>query len=436
MWYHQATVYHIYPLGLCGAPKENDGVLSHRILRLLDWVDSIAATGADTVLFNPLFESDRHGYDTRNYTQVDCRLGSKEDLQAVCRALHDKGIRVIFDAVLNHVGRGFWAFEDVRQKKWDSAYKDWFRLDFGGNTSYNDGFWYENWEGHEVLVKLNLSNPEVVRHQFDAIRSWVADYDIDGLRLDVAYCLPDWYLKQLRSFTDGLKQDFVLIGEIIHGDYKRWMGPDMCHATTNYECYKGLYSSLNSMNLFEIGHSLARQFGPEPWTLYRGFHLLNFLDNHDVTRIASMLQNPQHLPVAYGLLFGMPGVPSLYYGSEWGIEGKKDPGDYDLRPEVEKPIHNQLTDWIAALAKARKGSRALCEGSFKNVVLTNRQIIFEREVPGERVLVAVNADSVPYVAHFDARSGMAVDLITGAPHDFGGGSELPPYSVAFWKTER
>ena len=258
MWYHQATVYQIYPLGLCGAPKENDGVLSHRILRLLDWVDSIAATGADTVLFNPLFESDRHGYDTRNYTQVDCRLGSKEDLQAVCRALHDKGIRVIFDAVLNHVGRGFWAFEDVRQKKWDSAYKDWFRLDFGGNTSYNDGFWYENWEGHEVLVKLNLSNPEVVRHQFDAIRSWVADYDIDGLRLDVAYCLPDWYLKQLRSFTDSLKQDFVLIGETIHGDYKRWMGPDMCHATTNYECYKGLYSSLNSMNLFEIGHSRGR----------------------------------------------------------------------------------------------------------------------------------------------------------------------------------
>lgn len=190
------------------------------------------------------------------------------------------------------------------------------------------------------------------------------------------------------------------------------------------------------MNLFEIGHSLARQFGPENWTLYRGCHLLNFLDNHDVTRIASILQNPAHLPVAYGLLFGMPGVPCIYYGSEWGIEGKKMPGDYELRPDIALPTHNALTDWISSLAQARKKSRALCEGGYRNVLLTNRQIIFEREIPGERVLVAVNADSTPYVAHFDAKCGMAEDLITGKPHDFGGGSELAPYSVAYWKMER
>ena len=436
MWYHHATVYQIYPLGLCGAPKQNDGVLSHRILRLLDWVDHIASTGADTVLFNPLFESDAHGYDTKDYRTVDCRLGTNEDLRIVCKAFHDKGIRILFDGVFNHVGRGFWAFRDVQGKRGDSRYQSWFRVDFGGNNSYNDGFWYESWEGHENLVKLNLSNPEVVQHQFDAIRSWVEQFEIDGLRLDVAYCLPDWYLKQLRAFTNTLKEDFVLIGETIHGDYRRWMSHEMCHSTTNYECYKGLYSSFNSMNLFEIGHSLARQFGPENWTLYRGCHLLNFLDNHDVTRIASILQNPAHLPVAYGLLFGMPGVPCIYYGSEWGIEGKKMPGDYELRPDIALPTHNALTDWISSLAQARKKSRALCEGGYRNVLLTNRQIIFEREIPGERVLVAVNADSTPYVAHFDAKCGMAEDLITGKPHDFGGGSELAPYSVAYWKMER
>ena len=436
MWYHHATVYQIYPLGLCGAPKQNDGVLSHRILRLLDWVDHIASTGADTVLFNPLFESDAHGYDTKDYRTVDCRLGTNEDLKIVCKAFHDKGIRILFDGVFNHVGRGFWAFRDVQEKRWDSRYQSWFRVDFGGNNSYNDGFWYESWEGHENLVKLNLSNPEVVQHQFDAIRSWVEQFEIDGLRLDVAYYLPEWYLKQLRAFTNTLKEDFVLIGETIHGDYRRWMSHEMCHSTTNYECYKGLYSSFNSMNLFEIGHSLARQFGPENWTLYRGCHLLNFLDNHDVTRIASILQNPAHLPVAYGLLFGMPGVPCIYYGSEWGIEGKKMPGDYELRPDIALPTHNALTDWISSLAQARKKSRALCEGGYRNVLLTNRQIIFEREIPGERVLVAVNADSTPYVAHFDAKCGMAEDLITGKPHDFGGGSELAPYSVAYWKMER
>ena len=435
MWFDNAVIYQIYPLGLCGAPRDNDGVPAHRILQLLDWVDHIRKTGADTVLLNPVFESDRHGYDTRDYCKVDCRLGTNEDLKTVCDAFHKAGLRVMLDGVFNHVGRGFHAFEDVRQKKWDSPYKDWFRLSFDGNSNYNDGFWYEGWEGHYELVKLNLQNPAVVQHQFDAIRSWVEQFDIDGLRLDVAYCLSEDYLRQLRSFTNGLKPDFVLMGETLHGDYNRWMNDQMCHSVTNYECYKGLWSSFNSMNLFEIGHSLQRQFGPEQWTLYRGKHLLSFLDNHDVTRIASMLNDPKHLVPAYGILFGMPGVPALYYGSEWGIQGRKDQGDDALRPALEKPEWNNLTDHIAALAKARKESPALCSGSYRNVVLTNRQIIFERCWENERVLVAVNADNVPYTAHFDARAGRATDLITGKPHDFGGGSELPPYSVAFWRTE-
>lgn len=435
MWFDNAVIYQIYPLGLCGAPQDNDGIQAHRILKLLDWVDHIRKTGADTVLLNPLFESDRHGYDTRDYRTVDCRLGTNEDLKTVCDAFHKAGLRVMLDGVFNHVGRGFWAFRDVQQKRWDSPYKDWFHVSFDGNSNYNDGFWYEGWEGHYELVKLNLHNPAVVQHQFDAIRSWVEQFDIDGLRLDVAYCLSEDYLRQLRSFTNGLKPDFVLMGETLHGDYNRWMNDQMCHSVTNYECYKGLWSSFNSMNLFEIGHSLQRQFGPEQWTLYRGKHLLSFLDNHDVTRIASMLNEPRHILPVYGILFGMPGVPALYYGSEWGIQGHKNQGDASLRPALEKPEWNDLTDAIAAMAKARKESGALCNGSYRNVVLTNRQIIFERCWENERVLVAVNADSVPYTAHFDARAGRATDLITGKLHDFGGGSELPPYSVAFWRTE-
>jgi len=436
MWFDESVIYQIYPLGLCGAPEYNDGVQEHRILRVLDWVEHIKALGADTVLFNPLFDSDRHGYDTRDYFHVDCRLGTDEDFKQVCDTLHAAGLRVLLDGVFNHVGRGFRAFRDVQEKKWDSPYKDWFHISFDGNNGYNDGFWYEGWEGHYELVKLNLNNPAVVQHQFDAIRSWVDRFDIDGLRLDVAYCLSPDYLRQLRGFTDQLKPDFVLMGETLHGDYNRWMNDNACHSVTNYECYKGLWSSFNSMNLFEIGHSMARQSGPEPWTLYKGKHLLNFLDNHDVERIASILANPDHLRPAYGILFGMPGVPAVYYGSEWGIEGRKSQGDAALRPALEKPQSNGLTEFIASLAAAHKASRALCYGSYRNVVLTNRQIIFERACSGERVLVAVNADGAPYTAHFDAGCGMAVDLITGRKHDFGGGSELPPYSVQYWKMER
>lgn len=437
MWFEQAVLYQIYPLGMCGAPKENGGIQEHRILRVLDWVEHIKKTGADTVLFNPVFDSDRHGYDTRDYFTIDPRLGTNEDFATVCKAIHEAGMRVMLDGVFNHVGRGFWAFRDVQEKKWDSPYKDWFHIDFGGNTDRNDGFWYENWEGHNELVKLNVWNPQVKEHHYEAIRHWVKEFDIDGLRLDVAYCLPPEYLKELRSFTQTVKPDFVLMGETLHGDYNRWMGQELCHSVTNYECYKGLWSSFNSMNLFEIGHSLARQFGPEPWTLYKGAHLLSFLDNHDVNRIASQLTDKNHLYPAYALMFGMPGTPAIYYGSEWGIQGERSNNSDDgLRPALELPEWNQLTDWISKLAEAKKNSEALCYGSYRNVMLTNKQMIFERKTDSERVLVAINAENQPYVAHFDAGCGLAWDLITGEKHDFGGGSELPPYSAFFWKMER
>lgn len=436
MWFDEAVLYQIYPLGFCGAPLENDGNLKHRIQKLTSWIDEIKAAGADTVLLNPVFESDRHGYDTRNYFLVDQRLGTNGDLAEVCQALHQAGLRVIFDGVFNHVGRGFWAFQDVQEKKGESPYRDWFYLDFNGNDAWNDGFWYEGWEGCYDLVKLNLQNPEVIAHQFEAIKSWVEQYEIDGLRLDVAYCLPLEYLRKLRQFVDGLKPEFLLLGETLHGDYNRWIAPDLCDSVTNYECYKGLWSSFNSGNLFEIAHSLGRQFGPEPWTLYKGKHLLSFLDNHDVTRIASQLSNPEHLRPAYALLFGMPGVPCVYYGSEWGLQGKKSDGDAALRPALDQAEPNELTAYIAALAKARRESEALCHGSYRNVLIQSQRLIFERKTENQRVFVAINAAGTAYTAHFDAGCGQAVDLITGEKHDFGGGSELLPYRAYFWEMER
>ena len=434
MWAYDSVFYHIYPLGFCGAPHENDGVTEHRMLKIADWAEHIEKLGADALYLGPVFESDCHGYDTRDYRKADCRLGTNEDLKAVCKTLKEHGIRVIFDGVFNHVGRGIWAFRDVQEKKWDSPYKDWFNINFGGNSGYNDGFWYEGWEGHYELVKLNLRNPAVADYILDTVKFWRDEFGIDGLRLDVAYCLDLDFLRRLRSFCDGLG-DFFLLGETLHGDYNRWMNDGMLHSVTNYECYKGLYSSFNSMNMFEIVHSLKRQFGPENWTLYKGRHLLSFCDNHDVTRAATILQNKAHIPLIYGLVFAMPGIPCVYYGSEWGAEGDKRNGDWSLRPSFEAPEWNELTDTISAMTKAHRASRALCYGDFKDLLLTNRQAVFQREAEGERVIVAINADSVPYTAHFNANCGRAQDLISGKMHDFGGGSELPPYSVAYWKCE-
>lgn len=436
MWSYESVFYQIYPLGFCGAPFENDGVPAHRILKVNDWIPHIKKLGANAIYFSPVFESDTHGYNTRDYRLIDTRLGTNEDFKQVCKNLHDEGIRVVLDGVFNHVGRGFFAFQDVLEKRWDSPYKDWFSINFDGNSNYNDGLWYEGWEGNYDLVKLNLRNEEVIEHIFSCIKGWIEEFDIDGLRLDVAYCLDPNFVRRLRSYCDSLKADFFLVGETLHGDYNQLMNDEMLHSVTNYECYKGLFSSFNSMNMFEVNHSLLRQFGPENWTLYKGKHLLSFVDNHDVTRIASNLTNEAHLPLIYALTFGMPGIPCVYYGSEWGVKARKEDGDPALRASFEAPEWTELTDFISRLAKAKKASKALNYGDFRSILLTNKQCIFERKTDSERVLVAINADAEPFDAHFDAGCGTALELITGEMHDFGGGSTLPGYSAAFWKMEK
>lgn len=435
MWAYESVFYQIYPLGFCGAPYENDGVLTSRIKKVVEWIPHMKKLGVNAIYFSPVFESDTHGYNTRDYKKIDVRLGTNEDFKEVCRKLHENGIRVVLDGVFNHVGRGFYQFQDVIKNRQNSPYLNWFRVNLDGNSNYNDGLWYEGWEGNYDLVKLNLQNNEVVEHLLDAVKYWVDEFDIDGLRLDVAYCLDENFVRRLRSFTEGLKSDFFLLGEMLHGDYNRLVNDAMLHSATNYECYKGLYSSFNSMNLFEINHSLLRQFGPENWTLYRGKHMLSFVDNHDVTRIASILTNEKHLPLVYALCFGMPGIPCVYYGSEWGTKAQKSDGDPALRACFDAPVYNDLSAWISRLAEAKKNSKALNYGSFRSVVLTNKQCIFERKTDEERVLVAINAEDQPYTAHFDAGCGQAVDLISGDAYDFGGGSELPPYSAFFWRME-
>lgn len=434
MWAYEGIFYQIYPIGFCGAPTANDGKTVSRILKLKDWSSYLESLGISSILLNPIFESDNHGYDTRDYKKIDCRLGTNEDFEEVCKDLHAHNVKIVLDGVFNHVGRGFWAFKDVLEKKWDSPYKDWFCINFDGNSCYNDGFWYEGWEGHFELVKLNLQNPAVVDYLMECVKYWIDEFDIDGLRLDVAYSLDHNFMRRLRSYTQELKPDFALIGEVLFGDYNIIVNDEMLHSCTNYECYKGLYSSFNCMNMFEIAHSLHRQFGSDQWCIYRGKHLMTFVDNHDVTRLASILTNKKHIPLAYGLLIGMPGIPCLYYGSEWAEPGEKAPdNDYALRPCFEEPKPNELTEFIKKLIRVRQESDALCNGAYKNVVIQNHQLVFERCSEKERVIVAINAADYPYTANAGELNGTAADLLTGETVTMNGQLELKPYSVQYLK---
>ena len=426
--------YHIFPLGAFV-----DDETEHGILEVKEWIPHIKGLGANSIYFSPVFESSSHGYDTKDYKVIDQRLGTNEDFKEVCDALHEEGNKVILDGVFNHVGREFWAFQEVLEKRQDSEYKDWFYINFDGNSNYGDGFWYEGWEGHFELVKLNLDNPAVRDHLLDAVGMWMDEFGIDGIRLDVAYMLNRTFMKNLVDFARDRNPEMVFIGEMLHGDYSTLVNHHMLDSATNYECYKGLYSSFNTHNMHEIGYSLNRQFGPEPWTLYQGLPLYSFVDNHDVMRIATQLTDEKHLPLINALMFAMPGVPSVYYGSEWGIEGFKEPGSDDaLRPRVkpEDLKQGELYQYIAKLSEVRKHSQALKDGGYREIRTEQDIIAFEREAGEERMIFALNAGSEEYTLHFDARAGKGTDLLTGEEKDFGGGLLIPPYQAMIIQPER
>lgn len=404
-WYDEAIFYHIYPLGLTDAPKQNSYEEPvHRLRDIFPWIAHIKEIGCTAIYIGPLFESVGHGYETTDYKKLDSRLGDNKDLTDFVAECHKQGIRVILDGVFNHTGRDFFAFQDIKNHRENSQYKDWYcNVNFWGNNEYNDGFSYENWGGYNLLVKLNQKNPAVRDYICDVIRFWVKEFDIDGIRLDAADVLDFEYMKALRGIANEVKPDFWLMGEVIHGDYTRWVNEGTLHSVTNYHLHKALYSGHNDHNYFEIAHTVKRLYdmgGNRP----EGLKLYNFVDNHDVERIYTKLNNKAHFAPVHILMYTLPGVPSIYYGSEFGIEGRKEKwSDDSLRPALKlSEYENAMTDnactkLIAALGKVRQQTKALSYGDYNQLMLTNRQYAFSRNTSESSVIVTVNNDDSDYI---------------------------------------
>lgn len=415
-WVNQAVFYHIYPLGFCGAPQYNKNEeVQYRLDKLEQWIPHLKEMNVSALYLGPLFQSSEHGYDTKDYYQVDSRLGDNASFKRICETLHQNGIRIVLDGVFNHVGREFWAFQDVQRNGQGSRYCSWFHnLNFGGGSPMGDPFWYEAWEGHYNLVKLNLRNPEVADHILDAVGMWMDEFGIDGLRLDAVDCVDMDFLRRLRTFCKHKREDFWLMGEIIHGDYNRWANPEMLDSVTNYECYKGIYSSHNDKNYFEIAHSLNRQFGSGG--IYQSIYTYNFVDNHDVNRLASTLRNPAHIDNVYTLLYTMPGVPSVYYGSEWGLQGIKQNGsDAALRPCLEigciQDADYRLAGHIASLGGVRFASPALQTGRYEQVIVKNEQLVYRRASQEQTIAVALNLADCEARLDFPCGGRVLCDLL-------------------------
>lgn len=392
-WYDEAVFYHIYPLGLCGAPAQNPyGEPVHRLRKLIPWIEHIRALGCTGLYIGPLFESVGHGYETTDYRRLDSRLGDNDDLKDFVARCHEQGVRVILDGVFNHTGRDFFAFRDLRENRERSRYAGWYcNVNFWGNNEYNDGFSYDNWGGYNLLAKLNLRNGEVRDYLLETVRFWVREFDIDGLRLDAADVLDFDFMRALRREARSLKPDFWLLGEVIHGEYGRWANESTLNSVTNYALHKALYSAHNDHNYFEIAHTVKRQADMG----LGGVRLYSFVDNHDVERIMTKLRSRAHYLPVHVLLYTLPGIPSIYYGSEFGVEGRKERGsDASLRPCLDLDAlrggDNACLALITALGQIHAGEPALRWGEYRELKLTTTAYAFAR---GDLIVTVNNADA-------------------------------------------
>ncbi len=418
-WFDEAVFYHIYPLGMTGAPKQNSySEPVHRLNTLLPWISHIKELGCNALYIGPLFESVGHGYETTNYKKLDSRLGTNEDLTEFVSECHKMGIRVILDGVFNHTGRDFFAFRDIKENRENSKYKDWYcNVNFYGNNSFCDGFSYENWGGYDLLAKLNQRNHEVRDYICDVVRFWVSEFDIDGIRLDAADVMDFDYMKALRKVANEIKPDFWLMGEVIHGDYSRWANDGTLHSVTNYMLHKALYSAHNDHNYFEVAHTIKYVSN----MVGNRLNLYTFVDNHDVERIYTKLKNKSHFVPIHIMLYTLPGIPSIYYGSEFGIEGKKEGGSDDsLRPILNFDDYkniiktNPCVKLISLLGKIRRNTPALCYGEYRELELQTTYFAYARILDSKSVIITVNnSDNDVNMKLTCSDSGEYVGALTG-----------------------
>ncbi|MEV6305677.1 alpha-amylase family glycosyl hydrolase [Actinoplanes sp. NPDC051861] len=406
-WIDHAIWWHVYPLGFTGALGSGPG---HRLTRLVDWLDYAIELGANGLQLGPVFAAESHGYDTVDHFRIDPRLGDDADFDKLIAACRDRGMRVLLDGVFNHVGRGFPVPDPAT----------WYRRNDAGDVLV--------FEGHAGLPELNLDEPAVLDHVVRVMNHWL-DRGADGWRLDAAYAIrPDFWRAALRRVR-AEHPDAWFAGEVIHGDYTGYLRESTLDGITQYELWKALWSSLNDRNLFELSWALQRHGD----VLAAGTPL-TFAGNHDVTRLASRLDDERHLGHALAVLFTTGGVPSVYYGDEQAFRGVKEDrpgGDDAVRPEYPaRPAELAQYGWPVyhlhrRLIGLRRRHPWLVRARTEAAHLTNEAAALVSSDASNRVVTLLNVGDDPYTFPIDT-SGLTV-AESSAPLR---GLEVPAHSWA------
>ncbi|RDH79094.1 DUF3459 domain-containing protein [Mycolicibacterium moriokaense] len=386
-WVEHAIWWQVYPLGFVGAfPADSPPTADeHRLGRIVDWLDHAVELGASGIALGPVFASRTHGYDTTDHLRIDPRLGDDGDFDALVAEAHQRGLRVLLDGVFNHVGTDFPRYRDAAAGQ-DAS---WFR---------SRGARFDTFEGHGELIALNHDNPDVVDYTVDVMKHWLRR-GADGWRLDAAYAVPDRFWARVLPRVREEFGDAWFVGEVIHGDYSAHIHDAGFDSVTQYELWKAIWSSLNDGNFHELDWALQRHND-----FLDAFVPMTFIGNHDVTRIASKLENTRHLEHALVLLLTVGGTPSVYAGDESAYRGVKEEragGDDAVRPEFTSPLMGvddqgrdiyRLHQYLIGL---RRRHPWLHTARTSVVTLTNTQYVYRTDRGSDTLLVALNIDDAP-----------------------------------------
>jgi cyclomaltodextrinase len=396
-WVRHAVWWQVYPLGFVGAWPRRDAPtgqgVTHRLRRLQAWLDYAVELGVSGLALGPVFASETHGYDTVDHRRVDPRLGDDADLDALFAAAHDRGLRVLLDGVFNHVGRGHPAFRQVLEHGPGAPTASWFRLSWPGPWQPGVEPEYATFEGHGQLVALNHIEPAVADYVADVMTHWLGR-GADGWRLDAAYAVPTDFWAAVLPRVRAAHPDAYIAGEVLHGDYAEFVRTSTVDAVTQYELWKAVWSALNDGNFFELSWALERHN-----EFLDTFVPLTFLGNHDVTRLASRLDDERHLPHALAVLLTIGGTPSIYAGDEQAFRGVKEDradGDDAVRPRFPDtpdglaPYGRSTFELHQQLIGLRRRHSWLHTARTTVVHLSNEQFVYRASDGEQSLLVALN----------------------------------------------
>ncbi|MFD0672988.1 alpha-glycosidase [Cohnella sp. GCM10027633] len=456
-WVKDAVFYQIFPERFANGDKtlDPDGVepwggeptpdnfFGGDLQGVIDHLDHLSALGVNAIYFNPLFEAPtNHKYDTLDYLKVDPHFGTNELLKTLVEACHERGIRVLLDAVFNHSGKEWAPFVDVAENGQSSRYADWFHVrEFP--IGVKDGIpTYDTFSFERHMPKLNTENPEVQAHLLEVARYWIEEIGVDGWRLDVANEVDHRFWRSFRDVVKRANPDAYILGEIWH-DSLPWLSGDQFDAVMNYPFTEAV------LDFAVRGKRDGKQFADLAGYLLAAYPqqateaAFNLLGSHDTPRLLTLCgEDKRRMKLATAIQFTFSGTPCIYYGDEVGLNGGQDPGCRKCMPWDEQEQDRELFSFFTELVRLRRGHRAFRDGAYRvlNAESGIPTLAYAREADGETFVVALNAGERQETVSLPFGSDTVLSVVFGegtvVAGESGPEASLPPYGFAIIRADR